>query len=164
MATDPLARLDSLVRTQRAALIAIARSEGIDAQDALECVQDALCTFLERDGGDEHAVASLKTIVRNAARNRRRRHYRRTPHDELESHDLHAAEVGSDEVLARAEDVVRLRACVAELCAVQREVVMLRLLEERPGEDVASLLGLTRGHVDVLVHRAKQALRACMTR
>ena len=58
--------------------------------------------------------------------------------------------------------MVRLRACVAELCSVQRAVVMLRLLEERSGEDVAEVLGITRGHVDVLVHRAKASLRVCM--
>ena len=34
---------------------------------------------------------------------------------------------------------------------------------DRPGwDDVAVALGLTRGHVDVLVHRAKGALRVCM--
>jgi RNA polymerase sigma-70 factor (ECF subfamily) len=41
--------------------------------------------------------------------------------------------------------------------------VMMRLLEERPGEDVAATLGLTRGHVDVLLHRAKASLLVCMT-
>jgi len=40
---------------------------------------------------------------------------------------------------------------------------MLRLLEERAGEDVAAVLGITRGHVDVLLHRAKASLRECMT-
>ena len=57
---------------------------------------------------------------------------------------------------------MRLRTCVAELCGVQRAVVMLRLLDEQSGEDVAATLGLSRGHVDVLVHRAKAALRVCM--
>jgi len=163
---DRLERLDALVRAERTAFIAVARSEGLGAEDALECVQDALCTFLDRDGdpADPLAVASVKTMARNAARNRRRRHHRRFPHDELGAHPLEAAAEPSDDLVARAEDIVRLRACVAELCAIQREVVMLRLLEERPGEDVAEALGLTRGHVDVLVHRAKSALRACMTR
>ena len=40
---------------------------------------------------------------------------------------------------------------------------MLRLLEERQGEDVAASLGISRGYVDVLVHRAKASLRVCMT-
>ena len=39
---------------------------------------------------------------------------------------------------------------------------MLRLLEEQPGEDVAASLGITRNHVDVLLHRAKASLRVCM--
>lgn len=67
-----------------------------------------------------------------------------------------------EELLVHAEEVVRLRQCVASLCDVQRSVVLLRMLEERSGEDVAVALGLTRGHVDVLVHRAKGALRVCM--
>ena len=70
----------------------------------------------------------------------------------------------ADELLACAEAHVRLRACVAELCEVQRSVVLLRLLDERPGEDVAAVLGISRGYVDVLMHRAKAALRACMLR
>ena len=40
---------------------------------------------------------------------------------------------------------------------------MLRMLEERPGEDVARALGISSGHVAVLLHRAKAALRTCMT-
>ena len=40
---------------------------------------------------------------------------------------------------------------------------MLRLLEEQPGEDVAASLGISRGYVDVLLHRAKASLRVCMT-
>ena len=58
---------------------------------------------------------------------------------------------------------MRLRSCVNRLCKTQRTVVMMRLLEERPGEDVAAALGITRGHVDVLVHRAKASLLVCMT-
>jgi RNA polymerase sigma-70 factor (ECF subfamily) len=37
------------------------------------------------------------------------------------------------------------------------------MLEDRPGEDVARELGLERGHVAVLLHRAKAHLRACMS-
>jgi RNA polymerase sigma-70 factor (ECF subfamily) len=52
---------------------------------------------------------------------------------------------------------------VDRLCRTQRTVVMMRLLEERPGEDVAAALGITRGYVDVLLHRAKASLLVCMT-
>jgi RNA polymerase sigma-70 factor (ECF subfamily) len=103
-------------------------------------------------------------MVRNAARNRRRRHDRARPHEDLDAHPLAAAdEAGADEAIARAEDHVRLRACVEELCEIQKAVVTLRMLEEQPGEDVAQALGISAGHVAVLLHRAKHALRVCMT-
>lgn len=165
MDTDRLDRLTSIVRAERRALVAVARAEGLNAEEAVECVQDALITYLSRDEEppEEHVVPSLKTIVRNAARNHRRRHFRSLPHLEWEDDTAPgASDANADELLAHAEDVVRLRTCVAELCEVQRAVVTLRLLEERSGEDVAETLGLTRGHVDVLVHRAKASLRVCM--
>lgn len=160
---DRLDRLSALVHLDRRALVALARSEGLDAEEALECVQDALCTFLARDDelDQELARASLRTIVRNAARNFRRRHFRALPHFSWDD-ELAVSEENAHELLTHAEDVVRLRSCVAELCEVQRAVVTLRLLEERSGEDVAAVLGLSRGHVDVLVHRAKSSLRVCM--
>jgi RNA polymerase sigma-70 factor (ECF subfamily) len=163
--TDPLERLSEIVRAERTALVATARSEGVTAEEAVECVQDALCTFLGRGSSEpaDHAVASLHVTVRNAARNFRRLHRRLKPHVPIESgRELAGGSPTPEELLASAEDVVRLRACVVELCGVERAVVMLRLLEERSGEDVATALGLTRGHVDVLLHRAKASLRVCM--
>jgi RNA polymerase sigma-70 factor (ECF subfamily) len=160
---DVLDRLSRIVRQERAALVAVARGEGLDPEEAVECVQDALATHLSRDEVDaEHEVASLKTIVKNAARNFRRAHRRRMPHAPIEEATLPAIDPNAEALLAHAEDVVRLRACVAELCSIQRAVITLRLLEERSGEDVAAQLGITRKHVDVLVHRAKASLRVCM--
>jgi RNA polymerase sigma-70 factor (ECF subfamily) len=154
-----LEELSRIALNERRALVQIARSEGLGPEDALECVQDALSTFLARSEDTDHAVATIKTMVRNAARNRRRRHDRLLPHLEVE---VDSGSPTSEELLAQAEEMVRLRGCVNELCGVQRAVVTLRLLEERSGEDVAEALGITRGHVDVLVHRAKAALRVCM--
>lgn len=165
---DLLDLLSRVALAERGALAAVARAEGLSAEEAIECVQDALATFLTRAGEGaapdiEHAVASLKVTVRNAAKNLRRRHRRAMPHAPIEpGREPEGRLANAEELLAHAEDVVRLRACVAELCSVQRAVVMLRLLEERSGEDVAEVLGLTRGHVDVLVHRAKASLRVCM--
>lgn len=160
---DPLERLSELVRTSRRELVAAARREGLSAEDALEVVQDALATFVSRSEAGtapDEARASVLVTVKNAARNARRRHHRALPHVPVD--DEPSAGLSVEEILAHAEDVVRLRACVAELCSVQRAVITLRLLEERSGADVAEELGLTRGHVDVLVHRAKASLRVCM--
>src|SRR5262249_45454134 len=105
----------------------------------------------------------LAGIVRNVARNRRRRHFHARPHDDVDAEPLAAETPSAELAIARAEDHVRLRMCVAELCEIQKAVVTLRMLEEKPGEDVARALGITPGHVAVLLHRAKAALRACMS-
>jgi RNA polymerase sigma-70 factor, ECF subfamily len=166
---DVLNELLQVAQLQRGALAAIARSEGLSPEDAVDCVQEGLCTLIDlMQAGqldpEKDAAPVLSTIVRNAARNHRRRHFRSRPHDDigtLELTDPHLA--FPDELLARAVEQVRLRACVAELCEIQRAVVTLRILEERPGEDVAELLGITKNHAAVLLHRAKSSLRACMT-
>jgi RNA polymerase sigma-70 factor (ECF subfamily) len=167
----PIDRLVQLVRADRTALVGVAVREGLSAEEALECVQDALCTWLARSAREaEHAapphdvlLASLKHMVRNAARNFRRRHHRLKPHSAIDGEvDLAAAERDAEQLLDAAETSLRLQTCVAELREVERAVITLRLLEERSGEDVAQALGLTRAHVDVLVHRAKLTLRACM--
>ncbi|MGH7280776.1 MAG: RNA polymerase sigma factor [Polyangiaceae bacterium] len=162
--------LGDLAQKERGRLAAIARAEGASAEDAVDCVQEALCTFLDLDkksdlpDAAEEWPALLAGIVKNAARNRRRRHYRARPHLEIADDATRAEnEALADELLTRAEEHVRLRACVQELCTVQRAVVTLRMLEERPGEDVATALGISREYVAVLLHRAKKSLHSCMS-
>jgi RNA polymerase sigma-70 factor (ECF subfamily) len=170
MAADPrkdaLDTLDRVVRLERARLAGLARREGLSAEDAFDCVHDAFCTFLqlavrgELEDGDHAAL--LAGIVVNNARNKRRRHHLARPHHAIDALEPSAGEPSTESLMAYAEDCVRLRACVNRLCESQRTVVMMRLLEERGGEDVAAALGLSRGHVDVLLHRAKASLLVCM--
>jgi RNA polymerase sigma-70 factor, ECF subfamily len=158
--------LPTLVKTERDALVAVARSEGLGPEEALDCVQDALCTYLDGDREDvDRPGALLSAIVRNAARNARRRHHHARPHEAI-APDREPQGEGADveSLVAAAEEMVRMRMCVTELCEIQRSVVMLRLLEERSGDDVAATLGVSRGYVDVLVHRARASLRACLAR
>jgi RNA polymerase sigma-70 factor, ECF subfamily len=167
---DVLTLLGDLARRGRAELVNLARREGASPEDAVECVQDALCTFLQvaqkkaLPPDPAEWAAYLGGVVRNAARNQRRRHHRARPHEGLEAMPAPADSAASVEALvAEAEEHVRLRACVDQLCETQKAVVMLRLLDEKPGEDVAASLGISRGYVDVLLHRAKASLRVCMT-
>lgn len=166
---DALERLSLLAQSQRGSLAAVARQEGLSPEEAIDCVQESLCTLLDlvqtgQVAEDAEPGPVLVTIVRNAARNQRRRHFRARPHVEIGATELaDDSVVLQEELLSRAEDTVRLRACVAELCEIQRAVVTLRLLEERPGEDVAELLGVSKNHVAVLLYRAKSALRECMS-
>ncbi len=158
--------LAELVRTERFRLASIARAEGLTPEEALDCTHEAFCTFLrlanEGRVPAEALPAYVATLVRNEARNRRRRHHRARPHEAIDAIDPASTQERADALLARAEEHVRLRACVDRLCETQKAVVTMRLLEEHAGEDVAARLGITRGHVDVLLHRAKANLTACM--
>ena len=161
MSDDPLELLAQVAHEERVHLAAIARREGLSPEDAIDCVQDAFCTFLRlalQRELPQSLPAYLAEIVKNEARNKRRRHHVARTHVELEE----IAVIDAD-LVEQAEEHVRLKGCVDRLCDTQRAVVTLRMLEERRGEDVASALGITRGHVDVLLHRAKVQLRACMT-
>ena len=165
---DGLDVLGALILAERARWVSVARGEGLGPQDAIESVQESLCKVLrglivgELEVPEERLAAYIAVVVRNAARNGRRRHHRARPHVPLEGMDLVDDQPTSETLVARAEQHVRLHACVARLCDTQRAVVTLRLLEERAGEDVAAALGITRNHVDVLLHRAKRQLRSCL--
>ncbi len=62
------------------------------------------------------------------------------------------------------ETCAQVRAAVAELPARDREVVVLRHLEDLPIPEIAHILGLSRNAVEVRLTRARQRLRATLSR
>jgi RNA polymerase sigma-70 factor (ECF subfamily) len=163
--------IGQLVRQHRRRLAAIARDEGLRAADAFDAVQEAFGRFLARGdaprltAAPEEAQRVLAVITRNLARNWRRLSSAARPHDSDPAvlDGLASPEPGVDELLGQAEERLRLQGCVASLADLQRAVVTLRMLEEIDGEGVAAALGISPGHVAVLLHRAKASLAICMT-
>jgi RNA polymerase sigma-70 factor, ECF subfamily len=166
-----LAWVTRLVHDHRASLARIARGEGLGPEDAFDAVQEAFHSFLTlpqaRSLVDEpdQSRKLLVVLTRNVARNRRRLHAVARPHTSepgaLEALPAGAASV--EDSIQAAEEQLRLAGCLATLAEVQRSVVTLRMLDDVPGEDVAHMLGITPGHVAVLLHRAKASLLDCMT-
>lgn len=159
-----------LARDHASRLAAVARREGLTAADALDAVQDAFHTLLARDDAKalrdcpDEAAHLLVAIVRNAARNARKRHHRAKPHVDVDDAGLIAPEPAPDAVLNQAQAAAQLVGCMASLGDVHRSVVTLRVLEELSGDEAARELGLTAGHVAVLLHRARKQLERCMQR
>ena len=159
-----------LVHTHRGRLYRLARREGLREEDSLDCVQDALQTFLvlpqprQLVESDDDSIKLLSVLVRNHARNRRRRHEIARPHDSGDETValLEAEALPVDELIAQAQEFALMIGCLDHLGKLQRAVVSLRMLDEVAGEDVAAMLGLPPSHVAVLLHRAKQNLRSCM--
>src|SRR6185295_2985980 len=106
---DPLDTLSSILQTERAELARVARREGLGAEDAVDCVQDALCTFLQLAQRGELPearayAAFLAGIVRNAARNKRRLHHLARPHRALDEIDARGDAPSGEALVARAEE------------------------------------------------------------
>ncbi len=159
-----------LVHTHRARLSRLVVREGVRADDALDCVQEAFMSFLQLPqarllvGSPDESARLLSTLARNIARNRRRRHDYARPHvveDEI-MQNLPSDALSSDEVVIRAEQHALALGCLVTLNEVQQAVVKLRLVDDVPGEDVAQQLGTTREHVGVLLFRARQELQRCL--
>lgn len=156
--------IGGLARAHAGRLAAIARREGMTATEALDVVQDAFHTLLVRPDlkTSDDAVRVMTTIVKNAARNARKKHARARAH--LDDVVLASPELAPDEALAQTEALHALRGCMARLADVHRHVVTLRVLEELSGDEAARALGLTTNHVAVLLHRARRELATCMAR
>lgn len=161
--------ITQLARDHTSALARLARAEGLLAEDALDAVQEAFETMLRLPqarslvGAKEDSRLLLGAIVRNAARNMRRRHHRARPHVEFTEAALaEGAEPTVEALIQRAEAHARAQGCVDRLGEIQRRVVVLRMLDEVSGTAAAAELDLQPGHVAVLLHRARQALLRCM--
>jgi RNA polymerase sigma-70 factor (ECF subfamily) len=160
-----------LVHQHRGHLLRVARREGLSPEDAFDAVQEGFQSFLTFPASRglvdtrDDARKLLTTLTRNLARNRRRVAAVSRPHDSSDAAvgELPAETPNVEELLASAEDAVRLRGCVKSLDDVQRAVVTLRMLDELDAPDVARTLRISPGHVAVLLHRAKANLLSCMT-
>jgi RNA polymerase sigma-70 factor, ECF subfamily len=171
MPTNFVGWISTLARTHTRSLAAGAVREGLTRVEAIDAVQEAFTTLLgipqarELSLDDEGAGRLMTVLVRNAARNiRRRRHRSRTQLGLEGAMEIPADAPSVDALLAAAEEHVALLGCVNQLAEIQRLVVTMRALEELSPEEVARTLGLARGHIAVLLHRAKRALADCIER
>lgn len=160
--------VERLARDHTRGLTSLAAREGLQGEDAIDAVQEAFVTFLQLPQArsmasvDEDVFGFLGVIVRNAARNARRRHHRSQPHVPIDEHPQLDDAISVDEWIERAEDHVAVLGCVQRLVDIQRHVVTLRLLEEMSNVDAAQALSLTPANVAVHLHRAKVALQRCL--
>jgi RNA polymerase sigma-70 factor, ECF subfamily len=160
--------VDELARRHTRGLAMAASRQGLNAEFALDAVQEAFMTFLDlpeaRALAENHdeSFALLTGIVRNTGRNLRRRHHLARPHVPLEEAPLMDEGPTVDQLIARAEEHAAVLDCVQRLAEVQRHVVTLRMVEELSATAAATLLGLTPGYVAVVLHRAKSELRRCL--
>lgn len=165
---DFLAWVAGLVHRHRSELLRYARRRGLEADDALDAVQDAFVTFLDLPGARDiartgsDAVKLLTVLLRNHVSNRRRKTLRRAEGDERLARERgeRSAE-SSAELIARAEEYARVQGCILRMARLQRAVIELSLIDGEPHEAIAKRLGVSVVHARVLLHRAREHVRHC---
>ena len=163
---------EDLVRTFGGRLLAVARRFVRNDEDAQDIVQSAyLSAFraLDRFEGNCQLSTWLHRIVVNTALMKLRSKKRR-PEESIEDllpafqEDGHHVEqfsdwnIPADELLERSETCATVRACIDQLPDNYRSVLVLRDIDERSTQEVASALSMTPTAVKVRLHRARQAL------
>jgi RNA polymerase sigma-70 factor (ECF subfamily) len=169
---------EQMVRDFGGRMLAVARRIVRNEEDARDAVQTAYLSAFRSIGSFEGGCRLstwLHRIVVNAALMKLRRD-RRRPEESIEDllprfqEDGHHAEMFSrgdlpaDEQLERAEMRTLTRACIADLPAAYRIVLMMRDVEEISTTDVAAALGITPNAAKIRLHRARQALTTLLRR
>lgn len=163
-----LAWVAQLVHAHRQRLLAYARKRGLDAEESLDAVQDSFASFLRlpearamaQEGDD--ALKLLTVLLRHNVQNHRRKQTRRgRARVTLEVESLDAGVEDSETIIARTEELARVHGCILRMARLQRQVVLLSLLDEQPREQVAETLGISSDYLRVLLHRAREHVRNC---
>jgi RNA polymerase sigma factor (sigma-70 family) len=172
-ARDPVA-LRQIVDQHGRRLYRAARGMGFSAGDAEDLAQDVFVTFLEtieRFEGRSEVGTWLFGILIRKAQERRRARAREELSDTLDEAfeacfnsdgSWRAPPIPADRLVAATETAAALRECLVRLPDQYREVFQLRQVDNLPAASVSQVLGCTINHVNVMFHRARVRLRACL--
>ncbi len=154
---------ETLVQLHGQRLLAVAERLMGNEDDARDVAQAAyLSAFraLRHFEGSCQISTWLHRIVVNTAL-MRLRSKRRKPEQAIDGEQLEqfsAWTAPADELLEQEETRVRVRSRINQLPEKYRQVLILRDLEERTTQEVATALSMTPSAVKVRLHRARQAL------
>jgi RNA polymerase sigma-70 factor (ECF subfamily) len=129
------------------------------AEDALQDVWLDVMRGLARLEDPQALVAWLYRIARDRAYARLRK--ARRLELQLDETGLEETAAETDEEFS-AEDAAQIHTALDELTAPQREVLVLRFLEEMSYEEIARVVGCGIGTVRSRIHYAKRTLRERM--
>jgi RNA polymerase sigma-70 factor, ECF subfamily len=155
--------LAALVDQYAATLYRVAFSVLRNTSDAEDAVQEAFLRVLRhRDSLDEvrdHRVWLIR-IVWNIVLDRKRRAKTRPETDDVEelARVLPANGLTAEQRAAAAQHHAHVLACVEQLPAKERQVLMLSAFEELSGVEIASVLGITESSVRSRLFRARNLM------
>ncbi len=145
------------------------------AEEVSQDVFIALFRSLVNFRGDAQLSTWIFRVVINHCKNRKLYRHRRAEdrHEPLEGtrdeDDAPARQLahdgpGTDAGLIRSESEQLVREALTVLDDEQRQIILLRDVEDRSYEEIADLLGLPRGTVKSRLHRARAQLAQVLSR
>ena len=170
---DP-AVLRQVVEENARKLYRAARGMGLSSDRADDLTQEVFVTFLktlERFEGRSEVSTWLFGILYRKVHEQRRSVARDEMNDPIdEAFDARFDQAGNwirplaspDQLTASVQIGESLRACLADLPPLQRDVFQLRQVAELSAAEVATMLDRTVTHVGVLFHRARLRLQQCL--
>ena len=157
------AAVASLVDQYAAALYRVAYSVLRNPSDAEDAVQEAFLRVLRHRETlaevRDHRVWLIR-IVWNIVLDRKRRNKTRPETDDVTelARVLPATGVSQEEQAAAAQYHAHVLACVEQLPAKEREVLLLSAFEELSSVEIASVLGITESSVRSRLFRARNQM------
>lgn len=172
-ARDPVA-LTEAVQDNARPLFRMAVSMGFNATEAEDLVQDVFTVFLsslDRFEGRAKLRTWLFGILHHKMRERRRSLQREDTYDPVDT-AFEALFTAYGHWQRPMEDLEKTRdlkemgrhidRCISLLPFQQREVFLLREVEEIDPKEICNHLQITYTHLGVLIHRARHRLRECL--
>lgn len=159
------AQYEALYRDHSARVVRLCRLLLDDPQEAQEAAQEVFVKLLRQYQGPDRSTqwgAWLTRVAVNACRDRRRSGWWqrwRQRHQVIEDVEIVDSEPTPERAAISREGRERIWEAFRELPRRQREVFVLRHLEEWSTQDVADALGLTTGSVKRHLWRAVERLR-----
>jgi len=155
--------LSALIRHYTAQLLGLVRAFATDDTEAEDLLQEVWMIASYKQQVRPHTMpigAWLHVIALNCGRAHRRRARRRRWLLGLWSADLPATVTATAAPSVSHElRKAALWGAVAELPALQRQAILLRVVEDRSTRQTAECLGLAEGTVKASLHRALEKLR-----
>jgi RNA polymerase sigma-70 factor (ECF subfamily) len=162
------AAFSEIVRTHYATLLGCARRRLSNPQDAEDAVQEAFLRAYRRletfgTEGDWRLGAWLNTILSNVCTDMLIRRRPTAPFDEWADG---RADDHPDPVDLVSDTVVHdaIARAIATLPQSQRSAFLMRMVDDRPYEEVAATLGITEDNARARVARARSALQRTLSR
>lgn len=126
--------------------------------DALDCLQDAV-TALWKSRNKLHDIDNIKAYCIKVIANRAIEMLRRQVKTENETSDAMTSDDPPDLAMERAEKIALLKKAIKLLPENERMVMVMKVIKNMTGEEIAEATGLSHANVRVLTHRARQRLK-----